>query len=94
MFLKGCLDTVLETSGSLNAEITVVFYASVTKTSANQDWEERGGEEGKLIKQQHSQSSPISYKQFQNGRTLVCALRCGLGASHGPNPETAAECLT
>lgn len=30
MFLKGCLGTVLETSGSLNAEITVVvFYASV-----------------------------------------------------------------
>lgn len=65
MFLKGCLCTVLEIFGSLNAEITVcVFYASVvpyTKTSANKNWEEReGGNEGKLTEQQHSQSSSSS----------------------------------
>lgn len=65
MFLKGCLCTALEISGSLNAEMNswcvVRILGTLTKTSANKNWEEREGRKvGKLHEQQHSRSSPSS----------------------------------
>lgn len=99
MFLKGCLCTVLETSGSLNAEITVdVFYASVVPSHKDFCKPELGRKRrwggGQAYRRAAFTVLPISYKQFQNVRALVCALRGGVGASRGPNPEAAAACLT